>query len=243
MHPRILLLLLLCATSLSAAPLQYLLTESFEDPSTLRNWHYTGDFLLDSTVARTGKQSLKITGNGTLVYQLPTEKIGKLEFSTRVRGGWNIHVAVGNDANFDNEAAWRKTETITTDLSQDDQIFTTQIVTINSMPRVFVRLSFESTGNSGWIYLDDWNLTKIGTEVEEKIKSEAAEERDRLAREQHFRTLLATAHYDDAQKVVESYQTTYQRRIKTLGDVVRQNQYGESGVGNGGGTWAFEPTV
>lgn len=209
---------LLFGCSMGVFAQSYLINEGFESNGVPAGWLFANSFMPDTTYARNGKQSLKIPESGNLIYQMPLSKVGKIEFSLKARGagGWNITVSTSTIANFDDELAWKKIETFKVDIAQDDKIFDTKISTINAFDRTFIRLSFEKIGEGSVLYVDDINVVQISGDVEAKIKSEIAEEKNRVDRERHFKNLLESANYDDARTLVDSYEHTYDKRIKTL---------------------------
>lgn len=211
-------ILILFSQSMSVIAQSYLVNEGFESNGVPAGWLFDNSFMPDTTYARNGKQSLKIIKTGSLIYQMPLSKVGKIEFSLKASGagGWAVTVSTSTTANFDDEAAWKKIESFKMDIVQSDKIFDTKISTINSLDRIFIRLSFEKIGEGSIVYVDDINIVQISSEIESKIKSEIAEEKSRMERERHFKNLLENANYDDARTLVDSYEHTYNKRIKTL---------------------------
>ncbi|MBL7784756.1 MAG: hypothetical protein JNM36_02525 [Chitinophagales bacterium] len=209
-------IVLLCHIEVVLAQ-NYLVSTGFESVQDGQVWSLGNGSAIDTTYRRNGMSALRVQESGSVVYQLPLNKVGKIEFSWLARGSgsWNVMVMSTSSTNFDDENVWKRIESVKIDVAQNMAIFETKTVSIHSLDRIFVRLLFEKIGD-GVLYVDDINITPISSEMEAKIKSELAEEKNRIEREKHVKTLIETANYDDAKVLMDSYERLYQSRIKTL---------------------------
>lgn len=205
---------------ISTGSFAQLLEDDFEKynstPRLNLSWKKSQEVSIDTNFYRSGKQSVRLTKEGFLIYKMPNERLGKLEFSmmTQGPGVWNVGIAISNSLNFSSEKSWETIETFTTGIGSGN--FDTKMANINRLGQYFIRIQCEPVGAATPLYIDDIVLYEISRDAEAIIKEELREDRLKKERKQDFDLLMESASYSDARRLVKSYEKIYRSRVKTL---------------------------